>query len=386
MPNFKKTSLRYSLLKLWVKLGLKVYFRDIEVRGKEHIPKGVPIIFAVNHPSTVLDALLTASFVQQQPWFMARGDIFKRWGLTSLFRALRMLPVFRQRDGARQIKRNTNTFELSAQILSLGGSLIMFPEGSHNRQWRIRDMRRGIARIAQATCLNNPNLVIIPVGLTYFDPLYAFSDVLIQFGEPIKAQPFFADSNQHQLEQQNQLVAEISAQLQKLTLHISASNYEDVFARVKLLEQHAPTTDWLYEDFTRIQNWINACEKDQNLGREKSETVIEQIRKKTIPALALFVTAPLWFTGKVLAVVPQLIIRVIIKKLTDDHFTGAVRFGIGLVCYSLLFAGIGVWSYLSSVTILWFVLKWAYFTFCLFFVMLWEEHFDEFRERRFNRD
>ena len=387
MVSFKNTSLRYTILKQWIKFGLHIYFRDIEVHGREHIPVNVPVIFAVNHPNTVLDALLTSCFVKQQPWFMARGDVF-RWKIFAwLFRTLRMLPIYREMDGHGKVRHNATTFELSSRILGRGGSLIMFPEGSHNRQWRIRDMRRGVARIAESASAKNPELVIIPVGITYFDPLYSFSDVLVQFGEPIKAASYFTgETTEHKLDRQKKLVNDIGSQLEKLTLHLSQDHYEEVYQRVKSLEHNAPETNSLLEDFLRLKKWIEACEADSNYGKPTEQSMTEQIKKKTFPALALFATAPLWLMGKAFTIVPQLSIWATTKKLKDDHYSGAIRFGMGIVIYTLLFFSIGLWSYLSTITLFWFLIKWAFLTFCLFFVMLWEEHFDNFLDRRFNRD
>lgn len=383
MPR-TKISIRYSLLRMWVKLGLHIYFRDIETYGAENVPKNVPVLFAVNHPNTVLDALLTACFGPRHPWFMARGDVFEKKWLARLFRMMRMLPVYRERDGAAKVKDNADVFSVCSRVLSRGGSLIMFPEGSHNREWRIRDLRRGLARIAMETVEHNPELVIIPVGITYFDPKYAFSDVLIQFGKPIKAAPFF-ESNGHPVELQNQLMKEVGVQLEELTLHIGESDYSSIYERVKFLEQHEKEEGKLIDDFKRLQGWIDQCKKDAKLGVAPEGQFLESVKRKGFPLAALIFTAPFWLIGKFFAVIPQALIFLTLRKVKDDHFTGAIRFGIGIVAYTLLFIGIGVWARLTTINPLWFFLKWGFFTFCMFFVMLWEEHYENFMDRRFNR-
>ncbi|MES2627531.1 MAG: 1-acyl-sn-glycerol-3-phosphate acyltransferase [Bacteroidota bacterium] len=380
----RKTSVRYSLLRLWVKLGLHIYFREIEVVGKEKVPKNVPVLFAVNHPNTALDALLTACFSPRHPWFLARGDVFRRDFMARIFRAFRMMPVYRERDGVAQVKENTEVFSKSARILARGGSLIMFPEGSHNRQWRIRDLRRGLARIATETVERNPDLVVIPVGITYFDPTYAFSDVLVQFGDPIKVSEVIGEPA-HPVHRQDELMKLIGERLEEITLHIGDADYEDIYKRVKYLEQHEPGAEKLRDDFARLKKWIDECQNDPACGKAKEGELLKTVSRKTFPLIALIVTLPFWLIGKVFTIVPQLIIYGMVKKLKDDHFTGAVQFIAGLVMYTVLFIGIGVWSWFSTLTLFWFILKWGSLTFCMFFVMLWEEHFQNFRDRRFSR-
>lgn len=382
MPELQKTSICYSLLQIWVKLGLNIYFRDIQVVGKENVPRNAPVLFAVNHPNTVLDALLTTCFGPRRPWFMTRGDVFNNKFLARIFRVMRMLPIYRERDGATQVKNNAEVFSLCSRILAKGGSVIMFPEGSHNREWRIRDLRRGLARIAQDSVQLNPELLVVPVGLTYFDPALPFSDVLIQFGEPIKAADFFKGS-EHSLAQQNAFMKEVGTRLEELTLHIGESDYQDIYERVKYLELHEEGSATLLEDFTRLQGWIDSCKKDPKLGREPENKLLNAVKRKTFPLVALIVTIPFWLVGKVFTIIPQLLIKLVLGKIKDDHFTAAVKFGMGLILYTLIFIGIGVWCYLTTLTILWLLIKLAFFTFCLFFVMLWEEHFENFRNKRF---
>lgn len=380
----RNTSLRYYFLRFWVRLGLHVYFRDIEVSGKQHIPAKGPVIFAVNHPNTVLDALLTAGTNKRHSWFMAHGMAFKFGWLNAIFRSMRMLPVFRESEGTNAVKQNTEIFAKCSRILSRNGSLIMFPEGSHSRMWKIRDMRKGLARIVHETVKHNENLVVIPVGITYFDPLYAFSDVLIQYGEPISAAEYFKNPEENDVQSQLKLMKAISTKLEQLTLHISGSDYKDIYTRVKQLELSSPETESLLNDFKRLQSWIEACEKDPELGHWH-EDVVQKVTKKTLPLLALIFTAPLWLTGKVLTIIPQLCIRILVKRLKDDHFAASVRFGAGLGFYTFIVLGIGIWSWMTTLTLFWFLFKWVFFTFSMFFVMMWEEHLDAFRNKRFSK-
>ena len=35
-----------------------IFFRRVEVRGREHVPRDGPILVAANHPNMLMDALL----------------------------------------------------------------------------------------------------------------------------------------------------------------------------------------------------------------------------------------------------------------------------------------------------------------------------------------
>ncbi|HEX4887911.1 MAG TPA: 1-acyl-sn-glycerol-3-phosphate acyltransferase [Luteibaculaceae bacterium] len=376
----KPSSVAYTLVKAWVGLGLRIFFRNIEVRGKENIPPRGPLIFAVNHPNTVLDALLVTCTNKRNSWFLARGDVFNRPFLAALFRRLRMFPVFRQRDGNAKIKNNTEVFSQLAQWVQRGEALIIFPEGSHNRNWNIRPFGKGMARIAADAATTQQPVMIVPVGLTYFDPESSFSDVLVQYGTPIAAK----HTLQGDPKAQNELTANVQQAMMELSLHISG-DYDAVFERVKRLIALESDKDTLWEDFIAIKNAIARCEADLELGSTDTEETTERLSRGGWSILSLLVTSPLWLYGKLFTLFPQLLIWIINRRVSDRHFHATVRFGVGLGIYTLLVPGLFIYFSKVYITLFWWLASWMFTIGSMFYVMLWEEHFEQITGRRFMR-
>src|SRR5690554_6704432 len=99
---------RYTLAKIPVNTVLRLYFRRLVFTGKkENVSKKRPVILAPNHRNALLDALMLvySSYHAKQVVFLARADIFKQKFMAWLLRGLRIMPVFRIRDGIDKIGR-----------------------------------------------------------------------------------------------------------------------------------------------------------------------------------------------------------------------------------------------------------------------------------------
>ncbi|MGB0165556.1 MAG: 1-acyl-sn-glycerol-3-phosphate acyltransferase, partial [Luteibaculum sp.] len=68
----------YLVIKAWVWLSLRLFYHEIQVYGKENIPKDAAVIFISNHFNTLLDPLLIVSSIQKKVWFLTRADVFKK--------------------------------------------------------------------------------------------------------------------------------------------------------------------------------------------------------------------------------------------------------------------------------------------------------------------
>ena len=94
----------YFLLRELVRIPYHLFYRKINVIGKEHIPTDKPIIFAPNHQNALMDPLAMIFSTPKQIVFLARGDIFKGNLLIRILTFLKILPVYRQHDGKAALK------------------------------------------------------------------------------------------------------------------------------------------------------------------------------------------------------------------------------------------------------------------------------------------
>src|SRR5512133_914026 len=120
----------YYILKCWLGAWFHWYYRRIEVVGKENIPADEPVIFAVNHQNALMDALSVLFTLPGSTVFLARADIFRKSFLAKILHFLKIMPVFRIRDGAENLSKNDDTFDAALQVLKDNHKLCLMPEGN----------------------------------------------------------------------------------------------------------------------------------------------------------------------------------------------------------------------------------------------------------------
>ena len=178
-------NLLYRLVKTW---HHKVYYRKVLVLGEENIPADAKIIFTPNHQNALMDALALLFTIKRQLVFVARADIFKNPKIAAILYFLKILPVYRIRDGFDSLKKNKETFDKTVDVLNAGNGLVILPEGNHAGSRRLRPLKKGFARIAfQTEELNDFKLdiKIIPVGLDYSNYYVPQEVLIVNFGKPI---------------------------------------------------------------------------------------------------------------------------------------------------------------------------------------------------------
>jgi len=185
----QKFSLGYFLLKTYSKFFIRKFYKTTTVIGLENIPQNTPVIITPNHQNTLMDALCIIYNVYGRAVFMARSDIFGKSKLISnTLRFLKILPIYRIRDGVKQLQNNDASFNEAVGVLEDRQKLVVLPEGSHLGQRRLRMLKKGVARIAfMAEERNNfkLGLQIVPAGLDYSHYINFGSRFMVIYGKPI---------------------------------------------------------------------------------------------------------------------------------------------------------------------------------------------------------
>ena len=110
--NFIYTFLRCFVVNPVINMSL----RRLVVKGKENLPNDGAVIIGCNHTSALLDALTILRAQNRATIFMTRADIFRRPLLFKTFTFLKMLPIFRIRDGYAAVKQNEEIILLALGI------------------------------------------------------------------------------------------------------------------------------------------------------------------------------------------------------------------------------------------------------------------------------
>jgi 1-acyl-sn-glycerol-3-phosphate acyltransferase len=180
----------YRWLRGFLGIVARVFFRQIEVVGLEHVPEGGPVIFAGNHPNSLIDPVLIVVSCGRVVQFAAKDVLFKSRFLRPVLRALGAVPIARRSDhaDAREASaRNEAAFDTLFAVLAGGGAIGIFPEGLSHDAPQLARLKTGAARIALGVCERHPDLRVhlVPCGLTYMQRRRFRSRVLLQFGPPL---------------------------------------------------------------------------------------------------------------------------------------------------------------------------------------------------------
>ena len=223
-----------------------------------------------------------------------------------------MLPVYRMRDGYDSLSRNEETFQECYSLLNNQHTLLIFAEGSHSLNRRIRVLSKGFTRIVFGALEQNSSneIDIIPIGFNYSDAKEFGSSVSVYYGKPISANYYW--KNYDKIESVTELRKEVSKQLKTLTTHIEdQNNYEEIV-------QHFKADDFLYpEKVNKILENLDALPP------------IPVKRKKSFNPLFLLV--------KINSIFPILIWRKIFPNIKEVEYISTFRFTVGITAFPLFY-------------------------------------------------
>ena len=126
------------------------------LEGREHVPRTGPLLVVANHVSTI-DPPLLGALLPRRLAFLAKGELFHPapWGWA--LRAAGMIPVRRGRAERRVL-------EAALGVLSEGGALVVFPEGTRSRNGVLAAAEPGVGLLAARS-----RAPVLPVGIVGTD-------------------------------------------------------------------------------------------------------------------------------------------------------------------------------------------------------------------------
>lgn len=159
----------YRLVKWWVIFTHSLYFRKTywKPSAASLAENGRGKLFAANHPNSFIDPLSLAIHLPYPIHFLVRGDALKGRIGQFLMKYLRLMPVWREREGRDNLKSNYDTFDACLDIWRKGGAVIIFSEGLCVNEWKLRPLPKGTARLAYTAWLQGLELDIIPTTFNY---------------------------------------------------------------------------------------------------------------------------------------------------------------------------------------------------------------------------
>ncbi len=230
----------YGFLAWFLRLVTRVFFRQVEVAGLEHVPADGPVLFAGNHPNSLIDPILIITTCGRKVHFAAKDSLFKGRLMRAVLRGLGAVPVARKaehdgkpsdapagsdRPAEERAAANDAAFAHMFEVLGTGGAIGIFPEGLSHDESQLARMKTGAARLALGGAGSTGKAItIVPCGLTFIHPKRFRSRVLVQYGPPI----VIAAERGGEAETVKAVTGEIEAALRRLT--INAPDWDTVRA------------------------------------------------------------------------------------------------------------------------------------------------------------
>lgn len=250
----------YRLVRGLLRLGLKAYFREIEVRGLERLEAPGPCVLVANHQNSMIDPFLIIAAVDRPVCFIAKAPLFRQPVLGSVLRALRCIPAHRSQDPGYAKEKNDELYEKAAGTLAAGPVLAIFPEGKSHSEPELAEFKHGAAKIALEAEQRRGGARILLAGLHFLRSRGFRGRVLVEIGAPVVLEAY----RERYAKDAREAVAALTAELhERLTELLRTAESHEVLrlagllARMRALEVGGP--DPLPEAVDREKRILDAC-------------------------------------------------------------------------------------------------------------------------------
>lgn len=352
----------YSVLRPYVDLHARRAYRRFEVHGAKDLPKDGSMIFGVNHSNTMMDAMVMLATSHHKKVFMGRGDIFKNPYIAKILNFLRILPLFRIRNGVAAVRNNAEPLEKAVDVIHDRVGLYLFPEGQHRTKHSLLHLSKGIFHIAlnaNEQFGKDKPVYIVPTAIEYGDYFRFRTTALVNFGKAINVTEFINNSHEdNEAVLMNQLKEMLYKDISELFTFIpDDEDYDAIWEIVKM--KNEKRAGGLYKKMLRNRMTVEKVLKFREEKPEEAKELFQRVNDfakervknrisvmstaKKYPLvnslwklLLIILGAPYFIaSAAVNAVVwiPSLIIK---GKLKDKAFSNTVTFGVRFVIFPIV--------------------------------------------------
>ena len=337
----------FYLLQFWLHIGYRLYFRKVILIDHKKAPEQRPIILAPNHQNSFLDAMMTAIFVPQRFTFLARADVFRHRWFRKVMYLVSCLPAYRPSDGFSSVRNNEYTFEQCQRLLNDDESILIFPEGNQFFGYKLRPLKKGLARIAlEYTQRTGEDLPVVPVGL-HFEEYRGFDKrLVVVFGDSLSTLNFVNTYQDNPSLGLRRFTEELHAEMNQLCISNDDPEQKELINRYIFSEDnYRDGHDWR----ARVAAIHNGSYLDDKLA-------LEPPKKQPLHWLGTPVALAAWL----LFILPYRLHKWLTKLISpDEYFAPSVDFVLFLTIFPwyilILSAVVGIWLNSWFIGLLFFV-------------------------------
>lgn len=369
----------YSFLRIFVDHHTFRGFRRYRIVGRENIPEGA-CLYGSNHCNTLMDAMVILATTNEKKVFIARADIFQNPKTAKILRWMRILPIYRIRDGIGAVRdKNGDTMDQAMDVMYDEVPLYLFPEATHRTKHSLRPISKGIFHIALGA--NNKYgkekpVYIVPVGLEYGDYFRFRSTILLSYGEPINVSEFVKGrEEENEAVILNELKTVLRERMAKLISFIpdEDEDYEAIWELTKIRAGKQPCSlkKRLENNKQKIAEILDFKEKEP----EKAKTLFDKVRdftrlrkekkisvksvankatfgKTLLKYLLMLLGLPFYVAAAVVSCPIWIIAYFVLKGLKDKAFRNTANYCVEMVMHPLVMA--------AGITLLFCLVPWKF--------------------------
>ncbi len=164
------------------KFGARCYLRSAGARvhasGHENLTPGKPYVFVSNHQSN-LDAPLIIAYIQRNPGWIAKQELFRVPLLGQGIQLVHAIPIDRRNRTAA-----IASTKRAGEIIRSGRSVVAFVEGTRSVDGRLKEFKKGVFYMALAAgvpivpIILNDTRLVMRKGTNYCLPHDVFLELL----------------------------------------------------------------------------------------------------------------------------------------------------------------------------------------------------------------
>jgi 1-acyl-sn-glycerol-3-phosphate acyltransferase len=320
-----------------------------------------------------MEASVLGTVLRRPLHYLVRGDVFHpkfRW----LFNWTNQIPIYRQKDGISNLRKNASSFELTYKRLAEGKAVVIFPEARSILEKKMRPIQRGTAHLAFGTLPyleNGVVLNVIPVGVNFMNPLIPGSDVVIKFGNPFET----IQATREDRDAIEEFTTQLSSSMEPLIIQVHDGSNEpkyDVLASIYMvmIRNRRPEAS-VFDDLQKIAMMVNQSEPHREILHDINQH-IHFLSKQKIKEGIYF--PRLFLMGRVgLAILLLMkfiwilsggwiwrgIRKLIFSKIRNDTFQSPTAVGAAMVLFPLLSLILVLTCYLTGLAYWWILIWWA---------------------------
>ena len=176
------------LIRALVRALLAIFYRRVDVVGRERVPPTGGLIVAANHQNGLVDPMMLMAALPRTLRPLTKSTLFKHPIIAPLLHLAQAVPVYRRQDAGGAPVDNAETFRAVSEVLSAGGAILIFPEGVSQPEPTLMALRTGAARmLLEAEAAGAPPITLLPVGLVLHEPgTFRDGQGLVLVGDPVE--------------------------------------------------------------------------------------------------------------------------------------------------------------------------------------------------------